>query len=680
MTEETTAFANARIFDGTSAELREGCVRVAAGTITEVAEGPGPGDRILDCRGRTIVPGLIDAHFHAYGARLSLLEIETSPLSYLALAGAKRLAGALGRGFTTVRDPGGGDAGLAQAIREGLTAAPRYLFCGPALSQTGGHGDPRPPELGCCLGGGHMAEVVDGVDALRRAARERLRSGAHAIKIMASGGVISPSDPLRVPQYSPEEIRVVAEEATRRGSYVAAHAYSAEAIGVAVANGVRSIEHGNLLDAPTAALMAERDAFLVPTLVTYDAMERRGAELGLAPVAQAKNREVLDAGRTAIRLAREAGVRIGFGTDLMGSLDDEQLHGLRLQAEVEGPLALLRAATSVNAELLGRDDLGRIGPGAVADLLVLDADPLRDPSVLWGDPNRRAVYQGGIRVAEQGARLALLPRTAARAGPAAAIRRAIDLMKETTFMTSEINSPAANAELVRAGFQAFNAGDVRVPRSHRPRPHHQPGRTARTPARARGVAAGLRDDAARLPRPSGRNRGHRGRSGQDRRPGAVPWYPHRRVPRLPRDRAHRRVRQPRVLPHRRRPHRRGVDLLGYGQPVPPAQLAADVVSSAEEMFTYWHLRLLVRRMRLFRQVSYWRAATGLADAFGGACPPTFRAKYLPAGATPHCIDFILTAGEVTVESVALVFAEKESLGYVSDHIGLSARLSWTPTG
>jgi imidazolonepropionase-like amidohydrolase len=256
VTEETAAFANARIFDGVSAELREGCVRVAAGTIAGVAEGPEPGDRIVDCRGRTVIPGLIDAHFHAYGARLSLLEIETSPLSYLALAGARRLADALGRGFTTVRDPGGGDAGLARAVREGLTAAPRYLFCGPALSQTGGHGDPRPPELGCCLGGGHMAEVVDGVDALRRAARERLRSGAHAIKIMASGGV-----------------------------------------------------------------------------------------------------------------------------------------------------ALLRAATSVNAELLGRDELGRIGPGAVADLLVLDADPLRDPSVLWGDPNRRAVFQGGTRVAEQGARL-----------------------------------------------------------------------------------------------------------------------------------------------------------------------------------------------------------------------------------------------------------------------------------
>jgi hypothetical protein len=307
-----------------------------------------------------------------------------------------------------------------------------------------------------------MAEVVDGVDALRRAARERLRSGAHAIKIMASGGVISPSDPLRVPQYSPEEIRVVAEEAERRGRYVAAHAYSPEAIGVAVANGVRSIEHGNLLDAPTAALMAERGAFLVPTLVTYDAMERRGAELGLAPVAQAKNREVLDAGRTAIGLAREAGVRIGFGTDLMGALDDEQLHGLRLQAEIEGPLALLRAATSVNAELLGRDDLGRIGPGAVADLLVLDGDPLRDPAVLWGGPDRRAVFQGGVRVAEDGARLVLLSDWQ---------RAAVEDLGETAGGGGEIglvSGPQVPAQVGEADVQfvavVAGGGDPRVPR------------------------------------------------------------------------------------------------------------------------------------------------------------------------------------------------------------------------
>jgi imidazolonepropionase-like amidohydrolase len=212
---------------------------------------------------------------------------------------------------------------------------------------------------------------------------------------MTSGGVISLTDPIRVPQYSPEEVRAVTEEADRRGSYVAAHAYSPEAIVHSVLNGVRSIEHGNLLDADTAALMAEHGAFLVPTLATYDAMDRRGADLGLAPVAQAKNREVLDAGRRAVELARAAGVRVGFGTDLMGALEDEQLEGVRLQVEVDGPLDALRAMTSVNAALIGRDDLGRVAVGAVADLLVLDGDPFADPSVLWAGPERRTVVQAG---------------------------------------------------------------------------------------------------------------------------------------------------------------------------------------------------------------------------------------------------------------------------------------------
>jgi imidazolonepropionase-like amidohydrolase len=212
---------------------------------------------------------------------------------------------------------------------------------------------------------------------------------------MASGGVVSLTDPIRVPQYSPEEVRAVVEEATRRGSYVAAHAYSPEAIVHAVENGVRTIEHGNLMDAPTARLVAEHDAFLVPTLAAYDAMDRRGRELGLAPVSQAKNREVLDAGRRAIEFARTAGVRIGFGTDLMGVLEDEQLTGLRLQVEVEGALAALRSATSVNAEIIGRSDLGRIEVGAAADLVILDGDPFDDPSILWAGPERRTVIQGG---------------------------------------------------------------------------------------------------------------------------------------------------------------------------------------------------------------------------------------------------------------------------------------------
>jgi imidazolonepropionase-like amidohydrolase len=187
----------------------------------------------------------------------------------------------------------------------------------------------------------------------------------------------------------------VTEEARRRGSYVAAHAYSPEAIRHSVENGVRSIEHGNLLDADTAALMTEHDAFLVPTLAAYDAMARRGAELGMAPVSQAKNREVLDFGRNAIELARAAGVRIGFGTDLMGVLEDEQLNGLRAQVEVEGPLNALRSATSVNAELLGRTDLGRVQVGCAADLLIVRGDPFTDPSVLWSPSAQATVVRGG---------------------------------------------------------------------------------------------------------------------------------------------------------------------------------------------------------------------------------------------------------------------------------------------
>jgi imidazolonepropionase-like amidohydrolase len=391
----TLSIVNGLVFDGVSSEPAEGAVHVAEGRIVEVGAAPRPADRVIDARGATVLPGLIDAHFHAYGIALDLLEIETSPAGYVALSGARRLAGALARGFTTVRDVAGGDAGLARAIGEGLVPAPRYLYTGPALSQTGGHGDPRGAAGDLCGCHEFLGEVVDGVDPLRRAVRDRFRQGAHAIKIMTSGGVVSRTDPIRVPQYSPEEVAVVTEEARRRGSYVAAHAYSPEAIRHSVVNGVRSIEHGNLLDAETAALMARHEAFLVPTLAAYDAMERRGGELGMAPESRAKNREVLDSGRDAVELARAAGVRVGFGTDLMGVLEEEQLNGLRLQVEVEGVLHTLRSATSVNADLLQRPDLGRVQVGCVADLLIVDGDPFADPSLLWGPPERRCVVQAG---------------------------------------------------------------------------------------------------------------------------------------------------------------------------------------------------------------------------------------------------------------------------------------------
>jgi imidazolonepropionase-like amidohydrolase len=365
----------------------------------EVTTSPDPAAMVVDGSGSWVVPGFVDAHFHAYATSMDGFENERGPLSYSAINGARRLESALRRGFTTVRDVAGGDIGLARAISSGLFPSPRYHFTGPALSQTGGHGDPRSQHVELCFSHGHMCEVVDGVDALRLAVRERFRTGAHAIKVMTSGGVFSLADPIRIPQYSPEELRVVVEEARRRGSYVAAHAYSSEAVQHSIENGVRTIEHGNLIDAATAKQMAEHNAFLVPTLAAYDAMDRRGAEIGLNPISLAKNSEVLSKGQEAIQLALAAGVRVGFGSDLMGDLEDDQLCGIRLQVDAVGAEETLNSLTTVNAEIIGDSRLGHLEPGAYGDLLLLSANPLAEPSALWEQDARRSVVQAGIIVA-----------------------------------------------------------------------------------------------------------------------------------------------------------------------------------------------------------------------------------------------------------------------------------------
>ena len=389
---------NARIFDGHAADLTEADIRIEDGRIVAIGRDLAEDGPVIDAQDRVVTPGFIDNHFHAYGISLNMMQMEASKTSYVALLGAQRLRRALARGFTTVRDVAGGDIGLSRAIAEGLIEAPHYYYTGPALSQTGGHGDPRDAHLDVCCCGSHGTEVVDGVDALRVAVRDRLRTGAHAIKIMASGGVVSLTDPIRIPQYSPEEIRVVVEEAGRRGSYVAAHAYSPESIVHAVTNGVRSIEHGNLLDNETAQLMAEREAVLVPTLVTYLAMSERGRDMGMAEVALRKNTEVLEAGKSAIELAAAAGVLVGFGSDLMGELEVEQLRGLQAQHEVQGTLELLRSLTSRNAQILGVDHVGAIRPGANGDLVILADDPFTNPATLWLESDRRVVIQSGIVV------------------------------------------------------------------------------------------------------------------------------------------------------------------------------------------------------------------------------------------------------------------------------------------
>lgn len=395
MTDRPTAITGAILLDGSSREPRRGTIHLADGVITGVDDTTPTGPDVIDAGGRTVVPGLIDAHFHAYAAELDGIRIDSYPLSYVALKAGRRLGSALRRGFTTVRDVAGGDFGLRTAALDGHFASPDYFYTGPALSQTGGHGDGRLPDRDLCAGHRHMGEVVDGVDNLRVAVRERLRTGAHAIKIMASGGVSSHGDPLRIPQYSLEEIAAVCEEATRRGSYVAAHAYTADAVTRAVQQGVRSVEHGNLIDAAAAAVMAAHGAFLVPTLVAYDAMDRRADEAGMTADGRAKNSMVLGAGKEAVALAEAADVPISFGTDLMGDLDDDQLIGLRLQAEVQGVWGTLRSATAVNAELLRLADRGYLAEGQRADLLLLDGDLTSEESLLWDETRPRTVIQQG---------------------------------------------------------------------------------------------------------------------------------------------------------------------------------------------------------------------------------------------------------------------------------------------
>jgi len=386
-------FRNGRLFDGLGAESREGFeVLVEGDRIKEVADTAisASGARVVDLAGRTLMPGLIDAHFHAVAADPNIGHVENMPSSLIAQYSRGFLEASVARGFTTIRDAGGADYGLARAIDSGLIAGPRLFYSGRALSQTGGHGDFRPYEqehalCSCGLGARVFSRIVDGVPEVRRAARDELRKGATQIKIMASGGVASPSDPTWVLQFSEEEIRAAVWEAHSWRTYVMAHAYTPEAIRRCVEYGVRSIEHGNLIDAETAAYVAEQGAFVVPTLCTYDALSRHGAALGFPKVSLDKLGSVHAAGLEALELLRAAGVKMGFGTDLLGSMHEHQLSEFAIRADVLPVAEVLRQATSINGELLQHPgELGVVAAGALADLIVVDGDPLADVGLLSG--------------------------------------------------------------------------------------------------------------------------------------------------------------------------------------------------------------------------------------------------------------------------------------------------------
>ncbi|MDT7950852.1 MAG: amidohydrolase family protein [Acetobacteraceae bacterium] len=388
-----TLLTDATLFDPRAGTLTTGvAVRIAGGVITDVSDQPlAPnGADIIDIGGRTLLPGLIDCHVHVNAVRVSsgLAASRVLPLSFIAAAASNIMRGMLLRGFTSVRDAGGADRGLREAVEQDLFTGPRLFISGRAISQTGGHGDFREridtgEPCGCALMTGGIGRVADGVPAVQHAVRDEIRLGADQIKIMASGGVASAADPVHFLQYSRAELEAIVDEAERADTYVMAHAYTPPAVSRAVDAGVRTIEHGNLIDEATAQKMAERGVFLVPTLVTFKALAENGAALGFPPDMLAKLERIVAVGTTSLRLAQAAGVKMAYGTDLLGELHKYQSEEFLIRAAALPALDVLRSATNVAAELLRMEGkLGVIAPGAFADIVAVDGNPLDDFGLL----------------------------------------------------------------------------------------------------------------------------------------------------------------------------------------------------------------------------------------------------------------------------------------------------------
>ncbi len=401
------SFRHATVLPCTGADPVENATVVVDGSVIQdvLASAQGaaraPGE-VVDCRGLTLMPGLIDAHVHvcALGVDLSA-QRRAYPTSLMAYAVGKTIKETLDQGFTTIRDAGGADWGMKEAVDRGLIPGPRMFVSGHPLSQSGGHGDSRTRAehyAGCDCGAaiGMVPNIADGVDEVRRAVRTQLRRGADQIKVMAGGGVASPTDRLESMQYQADELSAAVAEAQAAGTYVLAHAYTPEAIRAAVQAGVRSIEHGNFLDDATAELMAAHGTFLVPTFVTYEKLHEYGREGGLTAAQLAKLDLVLGSGLDGLRRAHKAGVRIGSGSDLLGELAAHKTRELAIKASVIGAHATLIATTRTNAELIGiADEVGTIEPGKRADLLVVAGDPLADVGVLQDRNNLVAIMKAG---------------------------------------------------------------------------------------------------------------------------------------------------------------------------------------------------------------------------------------------------------------------------------------------
>ena len=398
-------FKNFRLLEPAYGELRGGYELLVEGEhICELAETPIKSNaaEVVDCGGRTLMPGLIDCHVHVIHSEVNIRFLEAMPLTLLTARAALRLRAMLDRGFTSVRDTGGCDWGIKTAVEQGYLVGPRLFIAGMSIGPTGGHADGRRRTdslegCACCNGLAFKSAVADGSDEVRKAAREQMRQGADHVKIMMSGGVASPYDPLDSLQFSEGEVAAAVEEAHAFGRYVCAHAYSAAAISRAARLGVRTIEHGNLIDDAAAKLMAEKGMFLVANLVAYYAMKERAAKFGMTAESLAKNELVLEGGLKSLEICKRHGVPVAYGSDLLGELHWDQSREFTLRREVVAPIEIIRSATSIAAQILRLEGkLGTLKAGAFADLLLIDGDPLQDLSRLE-DQGRHlaAIMKGG---------------------------------------------------------------------------------------------------------------------------------------------------------------------------------------------------------------------------------------------------------------------------------------------
>ncbi|KAJ5613211.1 hypothetical protein N7510_006405 [Penicillium lagena] len=407
------------VIENATLRLRNGIVSSISGP--EHSEDDDMAAIRIDLRNKYICPGLIDCHVHlsAVPGASTLHEMKglSAPLGLLRQPHVCQSM--LDRGFTTVRDCGGATLALKQSIQEDIIAGPRLFIAGHALSQTGGHADSRGPHDAseCC--GGHLlgiGRIVDGTEQCLKFAREELRQGSDFIKIMGGGGVASPTDRIDHQQFSPEEIRAIVTVAENAGTYVTSHAYTPKAIQGAINQGVRGIEHGNLIDESTARLMAEKGVFLTPTLVTYATMASPEFAGFLPPASARKNKEVLEKGLHAIQVAKRAGVTICFGTDLLGPLHFAQSREFRLRSSVQSALEILQSATINAARMLRQENfLGQVAPGFAADLLILNKNPLEDITVL-DQPEHHvlATFKDGRVVTSRWSKLAVEEKTMAQ--------------------------------------------------------------------------------------------------------------------------------------------------------------------------------------------------------------------------------------------------------------------------